>query len=220
MALAGRRGSAPPVIAPRFRSALMAETPPTPIEMSRSQSTSCPSAARRSPAARSIRLSRASRAGISRMGLERVGLAVRAKTGRVDCGLDVHPEHHVIEQDLEHALRLGVASRRPEGHDEFTPLQRDCRIGGQTRSLAGRDAARVPGNGERLRASGGRREPEARHHRGVPARVARRRREDIAAAVDDRGVGGVRCMNRRRCVPRSGGCCPAVRAAVHGARGR
>ncbi|MCY4496519.1 MAG: hypothetical protein OXC14_04470, partial [Rhodospirillaceae bacterium] len=28
MALAGRRGSAPPVIAPRFRSALMAETPP------------------------------------------------------------------------------------------------------------------------------------------------------------------------------------------------
>ena len=71
------------------------------------------------------------------------------------------------------------------------PLDRQRRVRGQARPLAGRDAGRMARVRARLRAARGRDEPGAGHHRRAVGAVARRRREQIAPAVGGADIGGV-----------------------------
>ncbi len=56
--------------------------------------------------------------GVVRMWFEAAGEAMSHEARGVDRLLHVHPEHGVVQQDLQHALGLEIATRGAERHDE------------------------------------------------------------------------------------------------------
>ena len=58
-------------------------------------------------------------AGIIGVRLETVGEVAGDEARRLDRLLDVHAEDQMIEEHLQHALRLQVAARRAERHQEL-----------------------------------------------------------------------------------------------------
>src|SRR5436190_1326101 len=68
-------------------------------------------------------------AGIIGVWLETVGEVAGDEARRLDRLLDVHAEDQMIEQDLQHALRLQIAARRAERHQELALAHGHRRIG-------------------------------------------------------------------------------------------
>src|SRR6185369_17290487 len=89
--------------------------------------------------------------GVVRMLLEAAGEAVGHEARRVDRILDAHPEDGVIQEHLQHPLRLQVSTRRAERHDELSRPDGERRVRGEAWPLARRQARGMTGNGERLR---------------------------------------------------------------------
>ena len=89
-------------------------------------------------------------AGIIGVRLETVGEVAGDEPWRLDGLLDVHAEDDVIQEDLQHALRLHVAAWRAERHQEFALAHRERRIRREPRPLAGRRARGVVGVGPGL----------------------------------------------------------------------
>src|SRR5258705_11873677 len=87
------------------------------------------------------------------MRFERSRIAVARKTRRFDRALRVHAEDINVQKNLQHRLRLHVAARRAERHQDFALSERERWTGREPRALARRDRTRMAGIGPRLGAA-------------------------------------------------------------------
>ena len=113
------------------------------------------------------------------MRLEAAGEAVGHEARRLDRLLHAHPEHDVVQEDLQHALRLEIAAGRAERHEPLAAAPRERRVRREARALARRDARGVARHRPRLRAARRRTEAEPGNHRALPRDVARRGRNTL-----------------------------------------
>ncbi len=107
----------------------MAQTPAVLSERSGSQFTWWPMAASASPVGSADALLDVDAAGIIGVQLETVGEVAGDEARRLDRLLDIHAEDQMIEQHLQHALRLQIAARRAERHQELALAHGHRRIG-------------------------------------------------------------------------------------------
>src|SRR5215470_10421169 len=106
-------------------------------------------------------------ARVVRMRLEAPRKAVRHEAGSLHRLLHVHAEDQVIEQHLEHALRLEVAARCAERHQPTSTAHGHCRVRCEPRAFAGSNARSMSGHGPGLAAPGRGAESEAWNDRAL-----------------------------------------------------
>src|SRR5437763_107541 len=96
-------------------------------------------------------------AGVVVVGREGGGVAVAREARVLDRALHVLAVHEDVEQHLQHRLALDIAAWGAEGEELLAiALDRQRRVRGQARPLAGRDPGRVARIGSGLRAARGR----------------------------------------------------------------
>ena len=111
--------------------------------------------------------------------------------------LDAHAEHHVVQEDLQHGLRLRSPPGAPNGMSHSPPRQRQRRIGRQPRPLARRDAGGVARHRPGLRSARRTDKSPGQGSPGRPTTTSLGVAEMRCLAIDDADVGAY----RRRWIP-------------------